>query len=93
MKIMTIRVPDHMQSALKKISANQGFTRNALVLQVLRDYLDNANKSYMQIKGLVDLATWSGDADRVKYLTRLLVRVSQMDTAELVHMVQRSHAS
>lgn len=39
--IMTIRAPSHMQDDLKQIASEWGVTRNALVLQILRDWLKN----------------------------------------------------
>ncbi len=44
MKIMTIRVPENLQKTLQKISSSQGFTRNALVLQILRDWVKQQQK-------------------------------------------------
>lgn len=39
----------------------------------------------MTINELVTLATWR-DAERMEYLTKLLIRISQMDTADLARM-------
>mgnify|MGYP002326578248 CR=1 FL=1 len=39
--IMTIRAPDEMQRLLKETSKDLGFTRNALVLQILWEWLKN----------------------------------------------------
>ena len=38
--IMTVRAPEEMQNELKHIACQWGITRNALVLQILRDWLD-----------------------------------------------------
>ena len=39
--IMTVRAPEQMQDELKQIACQWGITRNALVLQILRDWLTN----------------------------------------------------
>ena len=37
--IMTIRAPEELQKALKEAAERQGFTRNSLVLQILREWV------------------------------------------------------
>lgn len=37
--IMTVRAPDALQEDLKKIAAREGLTRNALILQILWDWV------------------------------------------------------
>lgn len=37
--IMTIRAPDDLQKVLKEQAQKLGYTRNALVLQILRDWM------------------------------------------------------
>ena len=39
-KIMSVRAPDDVREALKEIAAAQGYTRNALILQILREWLE-----------------------------------------------------
>lgn len=39
--IMTVRAPDDVREALKEIAAAQGYTRNALILQILREWLES----------------------------------------------------
>ena len=39
-RIMTVRVPDDLQKALSKKAKKLGYPRNALVLQILRDWLE-----------------------------------------------------
>lgn len=41
--IMTVRAPDKLQRELKKIAEEQGFTRNALILQILREWVNKQN--------------------------------------------------
>lgn len=48
MRIMTIRVPDDMQERLAEISSDQGYTRNSLVLQILRDWLNKEGKEWIR---------------------------------------------
>lgn len=42
--IMTIRPPDKMQVLLKKIAQSRGLTANALVIQILWDWLKDNGK-------------------------------------------------
>ena len=42
--IMTVRVPEELQDTLKQIAAKRGFTRNSLVLQILRTWLEDWEK-------------------------------------------------
>ena len=39
MNIMTIRVPEVLQTKLKELAQKQGLTRNALVLQILWSWI------------------------------------------------------
>lgn len=39
-KIMTVRAPDDIREGLREIAAAQGYTRNALILQILREWLE-----------------------------------------------------
>ena len=39
--IMTVRAPEYMQAELKSIARQWGLTRNALILEILRDWLNN----------------------------------------------------
>ena len=38
---MTIRVPEELQKYLAEMAKQQGFTRNALVLMILRQYVED----------------------------------------------------
>ncbi len=40
MKVMTVRAPDEMQEKLSRKSKEIGITRNALVLLILKQWLD-----------------------------------------------------
>lgn len=40
MDIMTVRAPDKLQEALKKKAEEQGQTRNALILQILWEWME-----------------------------------------------------
>lgn len=40
MEIMTVRAPDKLQKTLKKKAEEQGQTRNALILQILWEWLE-----------------------------------------------------
>jgi len=40
MNIMTVRAPDKLQNILKEKASEQGLTRNALILQILWDYIE-----------------------------------------------------
>lgn len=42
--IMTVRAPEELQSELKQIAAKRGFTRNALILQILQEWLERKQK-------------------------------------------------
>lgn len=42
--IMTVRAPDKLQCELKKIAQEQGFTRNALILQILQEWINKQEK-------------------------------------------------
>ena len=37
--IMTVRAPDELFKALERAAKSRGFTRNALILQILWDWL------------------------------------------------------
>mgnify|MGYP005792322029 CR=1 FL=1 len=39
-KVMTIRAPDDVQKTLKKQALKLGYTRNALILQILREWME-----------------------------------------------------
>lgn len=43
--IMTVRAPDELQKLLKEAARKQGFTRNALILQILRDWAKKQDKA------------------------------------------------
>ena len=43
--IMTVRAPDELQKLLKEAARKQGFTRNALILQILRDWAKSQDKA------------------------------------------------
>ena len=43
--IMTVRVPEEIQDALKQIAAKRGFTRNSLILQILQKWLEEQKKA------------------------------------------------
>lgn len=38
--IMTVRAPDSLQESLKDKAREQGLTRNALILQILWEWID-----------------------------------------------------
>nr|DAI11055.1 MAG TPA: hypothetical protein [Caudoviricetes sp.] len=40
MNIMTVRAPDNLQEELRDIAVKKGLTRNALILQILWDWLN-----------------------------------------------------
>lgn len=48
--IMTLRVPETLQNNLKKIATHEGLTRNALVLQILWDWIKQ-NQPYFPTSG------------------------------------------
>lgn len=49
MKIMTLRAPDKMQELLSSIAKKNGFTRNALIVSILWDWLEaNENEKEEQ---------------------------------------------
>lgn len=43
--IMTVRAPEEMQDKLKQIAVKRGFTRNALILQILQKWLEDKEKA------------------------------------------------
>lgn len=38
--IMTVRAPDNLQTILKELATEQGLTRNALILQILWEWVE-----------------------------------------------------
>lgn len=42
--IMTVRAPEELQNELKQIAEKRGFTRNALILQILQEWLERKQK-------------------------------------------------
>lgn len=50
MKIMTIRAPDELQERLRKISKQYGMPRNALVLKVLWDYINQKTDQCEEVR-------------------------------------------
>ncbi|MDO5061994.1 MAG: hypothetical protein Q4D77_02365 [Peptostreptococcaceae bacterium] len=44
MKRMTIRLPEKLSEKLLKESKKQGFTKNALIIQILWEFLKKENK-------------------------------------------------
>lgn len=43
--IMTVRAPDNLQKALKDVAKDKGLTRNALILQILWEWLEKNMES------------------------------------------------
>ena len=48
--IMTVRAPDNFQKELKEYAQKLGYTRNALVLKILHDWLNQQNKQQNEKK-------------------------------------------
>lgn len=44
MRVMTVRVPDTLQSVLMDYANEQGLTRNALILQILWNWIEEHKK-------------------------------------------------
>lgn len=42
--IMTVRAPDELRDTLKQMAAKKGFTRNALILQILQEWVEGKKK-------------------------------------------------
>lgn len=49
--IMTVRAPKELQELLKQMAAQRGFTRNALILQILQAWVEEKNQSQKQDRG------------------------------------------
>lgn len=43
--IMSVRAPDELQGLLKKCARKKGITRNALILQILWDWVKEETKT------------------------------------------------
>ena len=43
--IMSVRAPDELQNILKKRARKKGITRNALILQILWDWVKENNET------------------------------------------------
>lgn len=57
MDIMTVRAPDGLQKKLKEYAQTQGLTRNALVLQILWEWIGKHDASCAgALKARQDLA-------------------------------------
>ena len=46
--IMTVRAPENMQRKLSEEARNIGLTRNALVMQILREWMEKNQKEETQ---------------------------------------------
>lgn len=46
---MTIRVPSELQKDLAEMAKRQGFTRNALVLMILRQYVEDNKETGTEV--------------------------------------------
>ena len=42
--IMTVRAPDRLQNTLNQAAKQRGLTRNALILQILQDWIERKEK-------------------------------------------------
>lgn len=53
MTIMTVRAPDDLQNKLKMFAGKQGLTRNALILQILWEWVKRQERT-----GQRDSSNW-----------------------------------